>query len=81
MKRALGDFSSDKVMQPMRVMVPVAEHEGFLGLMPNYYVGATLDVKLVTFYPQNQGIPAHHAAILLFKPESGEPLVRWTGSL
>ena len=66
MERALADFSSGKVVQPVRVMVPVAEHGGYLGLMPAY-TGALLGVKLVAFYPQNQGIPTHHATILLFK--------------
>ena len=40
MERALADFSSGKVVQPMRVMVPVAEHQGFLGLMPAYIEAA-----------------------------------------
>jgi alanine dehydrogenase len=81
MERALADFSSGRVVQPMRVMVPVGEHEGFLGLMPAYYAGTALGVKLVAFYPQNQGIPTHHATILLFKPGTGEPLVSMDGRL
>jgi alanine dehydrogenase len=79
MERALAAFSAGQVVQPTRVMVPVVEHQGFLGLMPAY-VGA-LGVKLVTFYPYNQGIPTHHATILLFKPETGEPLVSMDGRL
>src|SRR5215210_3898015 len=82
MERALADFSSGRVVQPTRVMIPVAEHEGFLGLMPAYYAaGAALGVKLVAFYPQNRGIPTHHATILLFNPETGEPLVNMDGRL
>src|ERR671932_551303 len=82
MEQALVDFSSGRVVQPMRVMVPVAEHQGFLGLMPAYYApGAALGVKLVAFYPQNRGIPTHHATILLFKPETGEPLISMDGRL
>jgi thiomorpholine-carboxylate dehydrogenase len=81
MERALADFSSGQVVQPMRVIVPVAEYQGFLGLMPAYYAGDVLGVKLVAFYPQNQGIPTHHAPILLFKPETGEPLVTMDGRL
>jgi alanine dehydrogenase len=81
MERALADFSSGKVVQPTRVMVPVAEHQGFFGLMPAYYAGDALGVKLVAFYSQNQGIPTHHATILLFKPETGEPLVSMDGRL
>jgi alanine dehydrogenase len=80
MERALADFSSGKVVQPMRVMVPVAEHQGFLGLMPAY-TGAALGTKLVAFYPHNTDVPTHHATILLFKPDTGEPLVTMDGRL
>ena len=34
MAQAMADLSSGKVVQPTRVMLPVAEHQGFLGLMP-----------------------------------------------
>ena len=80
MERALADFSSGKVVQPVRVMVPVAEHQGFLGLMPAH-TGTSLGVKLVAFYPQNEGVPTHHATILHFKPETGEQLVSMDGRL
>src|SRR3712207_6104320 len=80
MERALADFSSGKVVQPVRTMLPVAEHEGFLGLMPAY-TGAALGTKLVAFYPHNTDVPTHHATILLFKPETGEPLATMDGRL
>jgi alanine dehydrogenase len=80
MERALAAFSSGKVVQPTRVMVPVAEHEGFLGLMPAY-TGSALGTKLVAFYPHNTEVPTHHATIMLFKPETGEPLVTMDGRL
>lgn len=80
MERALADFSSGRVVQPMRVMLPVAEHQGFLGLMPAY-TGAALGTKLVAFYPRNTDVPTHHATILLFKPETGEPLATMDGRL
>ena len=76
---ALADLSSGKVVQPVRVMLPVAEHQGFFGLMPAY--GKALGAKLVTFYPKNQGIHTHHATILLFRPETGEPLASIDGRL
>ena len=79
MASALADLSSGKVVQPMRVMVPIADHGGFLGLMPAY--GGALGAKLVTFYPDNQGVPTHHAVIVLFRPETGEPLVTMDGRL
>ncbi|HVX31179.1 MAG TPA: NAD(P)-binding domain-containing protein [Nitrolancea sp.] len=80
MERALAAFSAGSVVQPTRVMVPTTEHQGFLGVMPAY-TGTALGAKLVTFYPQNQGVPTHHATILLFKPETGEPLVSMDGRL
>lgn len=81
MERALADFSSGNVVQPVRSMVTVAEHQGFLGLMPAYYAGDALGVKLVTFYPQNRDVPTHHATILLFKPETGELIATMDGTL
>ena len=79
MEGALAAFSAGKVVQPVRTMVPVAEHGGFLGLMPAY--AGALGVKLVTFYPGNQEVPTHHAVILLFAPETGVPLVTMDGRL
>jgi alanine dehydrogenase len=79
MARALGDLSAGKVVQPVRTMVPIAEHGGFLGLMPAY--AGALGVKLVAFFPNNQSIPTHHAIIQLFRPETGEPLVTMDGRL
>src|SRR2546423_13239456 len=48
--------------------------------MPAYAAGR-LGVKIVTFYPENSGVPTHHATILLFQPETGEPLVSMDGRL
>jgi alanine dehydrogenase len=79
MERALSDFSSGKVVQPVRTMLPIPEHGGFLGLMPAY--AGALGIKLVTFYPDNRGVPTHHAVIQLFKPDTGEPLVTMDGRL
>jgi alanine dehydrogenase len=80
MEKALSDFSGGKVVQPVRTMLPVAEHQGFLGLMPAY-TGSALGAKLVAFYPRNTEVPTHHATILLFEPGTGEPLVTMDGRL
>src|SRR5881628_482152 len=79
MERALTDLSGGKAVQPVRLVLPVAEHKGFMGVMPAY--AGALGAKLVTLYPNNQGVPTHHAMILLFKPETGEPLVIMDGRL
>jgi ornithine cyclodeaminase/alanine dehydrogenase-like protein (mu-crystallin family) len=80
MEQALCALSSGEVVQPMRVMVPVAEQGGFLGSMPAFARGQ-LGAKLVTFFPNNEGVPTHHAMIVLFRPETGEPLVVMDGRL
>jgi ornithine cyclodeaminase/alanine dehydrogenase-like protein (mu-crystallin family) len=80
MDQALAAFSSGAVVQPVRTMLPVAEHQGFLGLMPAY-TGRALGAKLVAFYPRNAGRPTHHAIIQLFRPETGEPLATLDGRL
>ena len=79
MADALRELSAGKVEQPMRMVLPVAKHQGFFGVMPAY--GGALGAKMVTFYPNNQGIPTHHAIIMLFRPETGEPLVTMDGRL
>ena len=80
MADALSALSQGRAVLPVRTMVPVAEHGGFLGSMPAY-AGAQLGAKLVTFFPNNQAIPTHHALVVLFRPESGEPLVAMDGRL
>ncbi|MEP6470628.1 MAG: DUF6496 domain-containing protein [Acidobacteriota bacterium] len=80
MERALSELSGGRAVQPLRTVIPVAEHRGFLGVMPAYVSGA-LGAKLVTFYPDNRGAPTHHATIVLFRPETGEPLVTMDGRL
>ena len=79
MAGALRDLSAGKVEQPMRLVLPVSEHKGFFAVMPAY--GGALGAKLVTFYPNNKGVHTHHAMILLFRPETGEPLVTMDGRL
>jgi alanine dehydrogenase len=80
MEFALAAFSSGTVVQPLRTMLPVAEHGGFVGLMPAY-TGSALGTKIVAFYPRNTAVPTHHATLLLFDPETGEPLATMEGRL
>lgn len=80
MERALSALSAGEVVQPMRVMMPVAEQGGFFGAMPAYAAGQ-LGAKLVTFFPNNEGVPTHHALVVLFQPETGQPLVVMDGRL
>jgi alanine dehydrogenase len=79
MANALRDLSAGKVVQPLRQVLPISEHQGFFGVMPAY--GGALGAKLVTFFPNNEGLPTHHAVIVLFRPETGEPRVTMDGRL
>src|SRR4051812_22315841 len=76
---ALAALSSGRVVQPVRAVLPVAPHHGFFALMPAY--AGALGAKLVTFYPQNVGVHTHHAVIVMFKAETGEPLAVMDGRL
>jgi len=80
MERALADLSAGRVVAPLRTIVPVADFQGFLGVMPAY-AGSTLGAKLVTFFPDNRDVPTHHATIVLFRRETGAPLVTMDGRL
>ena len=79
MADALRDLSAGAVLQPLRTVLSISPHNGFLGVMPAS--GRALGAKLVTFYPQNKTVPTHHAMILLFRPETGEPLAVMDGRL
>jgi ornithine cyclodeaminase/alanine dehydrogenase-like protein (mu-crystallin family) len=79
MATALADLSAGRVVQPVRSVLPIAPHQGFFAVMPAY--AGALGAKLVTFYPKNTGIPTHHAVIVLFRPETGEPLAMMDGRL
>ena len=79
--QALAALSSGKVVQPVRTVLPVAPHHGFFAVMPAYAGEGGLGAKLVTFYPQNVGTHTHHALIVMFKAETGEPLAVMDGRL
>ena len=82
MEKALIDFSSGKVTQPVRSVIKVDPPGGFLGLMPALTPDG-LGLKAVTFYPSNaaRGIPTHMATIFLVDPETGTPLAIMDGRL
>jgi ornithine cyclodeaminase/alanine dehydrogenase-like protein (mu-crystallin family) len=79
MERAMADFSAGRAVQPVRTSFEVPGQGGYFFLMPAY--AGALGAKLVTLYPNNQGVPTHHARIVLFKPETGEPLATMDGRL
>lgn len=79
MASALADLSAGKVVQPVRTVLPVVEHAGFFAVMPAY--NGALGAKLVSFYPENKSVHTHHGVIVLFRPETGEPIAMMDGRL
>src|SRR6201987_4558154 len=82
MEKALTDFSLGRVWQPLRNMLTIEEGRRYLGIMPAVADNA-MGAKLVSFYPGNAGtgVPTHLAMILLFRPDTGEPLAVMDGRL
>jgi len=82
MEAALRDFSSGKVLQPVRTVLTIEEGQRYLGVMPAVAEGA-MGLKLVSFYPANagSGVPTHHAIIVLMGLDTGEPLATMDGTL
>ncbi|XP_024600467.1 ketimine reductase mu-crystallin isoform X2 [Neophocaena asiaeorientalis asiaeorientalis] len=88
LEAALANFSSGPeggVMQPVRTVVPVAKHSGFLGVMPAYSAAEdALTTKLVTFYEGHSTtstVPSHQATVLLFQPSDGSLLAVMDGNI
>ena len=82
METALASFSRGRVIQPTRNMITIEEGKRYLGVMPAVAEDA-MGAKLVSFYPGNAGtaVPTHLAMILLFRPDTGEPLATMDGRL
>jgi thiomorpholine-carboxylate dehydrogenase len=82
MEKALIDFSTGKVTQPVRQVITIDPPGGFYGMMPAL-TPEGLGQKIVTFYPPNvkRGIPTHMATIFLVDPETGAPLAVMDGRL
>jgi ornithine cyclodeaminase/alanine dehydrogenase-like protein (mu-crystallin family) len=82
MERALIDFSAGRVQQPVRSIIEIAQHHGFMGIMPAVY-GDVMGAKLVNLYPDNgaRGLPTHLAVIVLFRSDTGEMLAAMDGRL
>ena len=82
MEKALIDFSTEKVKQPVRQVIPVDPPGGFYGIMPALTPDG-LGQKIVTFYPPNaeKGIHTHMALIILNDRETGAPIAVMDGRL
>ncbi|NP_001188187.1 ketimine reductase mu-crystallin [Ictalurus punctatus] len=86
LEEVLGKFSrsdSSDVVQPVRSVIPIKNHSGFLGMMPAYIAHEdTLCMKMVAFYrrEENLNLPSTQATVLLFNPEYGNVTVVMDGT-
>jgi ornithine cyclodeaminase/alanine dehydrogenase-like protein (mu-crystallin family) len=82
MERALIDFSTGKVLQPVRSILPSTAHRGFFGIMPAVY-GDVMGAKLVTLFPLNAGtaLPTHQGIIVLLNAATGQAIAVLDGRL
>jgi ornithine cyclodeaminase/alanine dehydrogenase-like protein (mu-crystallin family) len=74
---AMSDLSEGRLSMPGRMAALVPRRDAFLAAMVSYVpsLGA-LAAKLMSVFPENAGgpLPTHQGAILVFDPESGEPV-------
>jgi len=82
MEAALTALSQGRVIQPVRNTITIEEGKRYLAVMPAVAENA-MGLKAVSFYPGNAGtaLPTHLAMILLFRPDTGEPLAVMDGRL
>ena len=82
MRQSLIDYSEGGIAQPARRIFAVPRHGGFFGSMPAASA-TSLGAKLVTVYPGNteRSLHTHMAMIVLFRPETGEPMAVMDGRL
>jgi len=82
-EKAFLELYHEKAKVPLRTILEVEKHNGFLLYMPSYLESSkALAVKVVSLYPENpkKGIPSVLASILLNDPETGKPLAFMEGT-
>jgi ornithine cyclodeaminase/alanine dehydrogenase-like protein (mu-crystallin family) len=73
------ELSAGAVSMPPRVAAWAGD-TGLLGAMPAYLPSAGLGCKLVSLFPGNVDRTTHQAAIMLFDPANGTPVVLMDGT-
>jgi ornithine cyclodeaminase/alanine dehydrogenase-like protein (mu-crystallin family) len=76
MREALAELARGQIQQPLRTMVRLRDAAGFMGLMPAYSPAAGYGLKALCITPGNPAVgkDAHQGGVLLFAPDTGEPL-------
>ncbi|MFG2289509.1 ornithine cyclodeaminase family protein [Streptomyces sp. NPDC048595] len=80
---AMTDLTAGRASSPDRVAALVPERDGFLAAMPGRVPSAgALMSKLVSVFPHNAGtpLPTHQALIVVFDPDTGEPVALLDGT-
>jgi ornithine cyclodeaminase len=76
-REAMIAFSTGVTRQHLRSIIPLAGGRAF-GIMPGAMAeaGAPFGAKLISVYPENfaKGRQSHQGVVVLFEPESGEPV-------
>lgn len=84
MSDALASLARGEVYQPLRTIVRPPDARGLLGLMPAYRYGESgaFGLKAICVFPGNPslGKDAHQGMVMLFSPETGEPLALMNAS-
>ncbi|EHR78854.1 hypothetical protein OCC_00362 [Thermococcus litoralis DSM 5473] len=82
-ERAFLELYNGKAKVPLRTIIEVEKHNGFILYMPSYLEDSeALAVKVVSLYPENtkKGLPSVLASILLNDPKTGAPLALMEGT-
>jgi ornithine cyclodeaminase len=81
LRPAMQDLSSGRASIPPRIAAMVPDR-GFLASMPAYLPTSGLATKLVSLFPGNADgpLPTHQAVVVVFDPDSGEPLALLDGT-
>ena len=82
LREAMQDVSADRASMPPRIAAMVPDR-GFLAAMPAHLPTTRgLAAKLVSLFPGNAPgpLPTHQAVVVVFDPDSGEPLALMDGT-
>jgi ornithine cyclodeaminase len=76
MREALTSLARGEIQQPLRTVVRPSGAAGFMGLMPAYAADTGYGLKAICITPGNpgRGLDSHQGGVLLFAPDTGEPL-------
>ncbi|MCD6143797.1 hypothetical protein [Thermococcus sp.] len=82
-EQAFRELYYKKAKVPLRTIIEIEKHNGFLLYMPSYLEDSNaLAIKVVSLYPENpkKGLPSVLASVLVNDPKTGEPLALMEGT-